>query len=182
MPKNQINKQMIKTNFIKFIFMGIFAITACTNSIKNQKKDIEKTIKTLYSKELNYRTVDTSLISPTLISLFEKGKQKEMASAESIRNSDHPTDKPDIIEGDIFSSLYEGVTDVKIKDIVIADNQARVLVIFSNNHYKLTWEEELLMIKTTSWKLDNVIYNPKNYSGGAKDLQELMKNHIKTIL
>jgi hypothetical protein len=171
---------MIKTNFIKFIFIGIFAITACTNSIENQKKDIEKTIKTLYSKELNYRTVDTSLISPILISLFEKGNQKEMASAESIKNSDHPTDKPEIIEGDIFSSLYEGVTDVKIKDIVIADNQARVVTTFSNKHYNLTWEEELLMIKTTSWKLDNVIYNPKNYTGGAKDLQELMKNHIKT--
>lgn len=171
---------MIKTNFIKFIFIGIFAITACTNSIENQKKDIEKTIKTLYNKELSYRTVDTSLISPTLISLFEKGNQKEMASAESIKNSDHPTDKPEIIEGDIFSSLYEGVTDVKIKNIVIADNQARVFAIFSNKHYNLTWEEELLMIKTTSWKLDNVIYNPKNYTGGAKDLQELMKNHIKT--
>jgi hypothetical protein len=117
-----------------------------------------------------------------LISLFENGNQKEMASAESIKKSDHPTDKPEIIEGDIFSSLYEGVTDVKIKDIVIADNQARVITIFSNNHYKLTWEEELLMIKTTSWKLDNVIYNPKNYSGGAKDLQELIKNHIKTTL
>ena len=171
---------MKKTNLIYIALLGVLTFSACTNSIKNEKQDIEKTIKILYSKELDYREIDTTLISPTLISLFEKGKQKEMVSAESIKNSDHPTDKPDIIEGDIFSSLYEGVTDVKIKDIVIADNQARVLVIFSNNHYKLTWEEELLMIKTTSWKLDNVIYNPKNYTGGAKDLQELMKNHIKT--
>lgn len=173
---------MIKTNFIKFIFIGIFAITACTHSIKNEKQDIEKTIKMLYSKELDYREIDTTLISPTLISLFEKGNQKEMASAESIKNSDHPTDKPDIIEGDIFSSLYEGVTDVKIKDIAISDDQARALVTFSNKHYNLTWEEELLMTKTNSWRLDNIIYNSKNNAGSHKDLQELMKKHINNTL
>jgi hypothetical protein len=173
---------MYKFNFIFLSLVGILTFGACTNSIKTQKQDIEKTIKTLYSKELNYREIDTTLISPTLISLFEKGNQKEMASAESIKNSDHPTDKPEIIEGDIFSSLYEGVTEVKIKDIAIADNQARVLVIFSNKHSNLTWEEELLMIKTNSWRLDNVIYNAKNNAGSHKDLQELMKKHINNTL
>lgn len=173
---------MKKINFILISLLGILTFGACTSSIKNQKQDIEKTIKTLYSKELDYREIDTALISPTLISLFEKGNQKEMASAEAIKNSDHPTDKPDIIEGDIFSSLYEGVTDVKIKDIVIADNQARVLVIFSNKHYNLTWEEELLMIKTNTWRLDNIIYNAKNNAGSHKDLQELMKKHISNTL
>lgn len=173
---------MKKINFILFALIGILTFGACTSSIKNEKQDIEKTIKTLYSKELDYREIDTTLISPTLITLFEKGNQKEMASAEAIKNSDHPTDKADMIEGDIFSSLYEGVTDVKIKDIVIADNKARVKVIFSNKHYNLTWEEELLMTKTISWKLDNVIYNAKNNAGSHKDLQELMKKHINNTL
>ena len=169
---------MNKINFILISIVGILTFGACSSSIQNQKKDIEKTIKTLYSKELNYRTIDTALISPALISLFEQGKQKETASVEAIKNSDHPTDKPEIIEGDIFSSLYEGVTDVKIKDIVIADNQARVLVTFSNKQYNQSWDEELLMIKTNTWRLDNVIYNANNNAGSNKDLQELMKKFI----
>jgi hypothetical protein len=39
--------------------------------VDEEVQDIEKTIKTLYSKELDYREIDTTLISPTLISLFD---------------------------------------------------------------------------------------------------------------
>lgn len=170
---------MKKINIIALIFTGITIITACTNSIKNQKQEIEKTINILYSKELNYRNIDTTLISNTLITLFEKAKQKEQTSIETIKNSDYPTDKPEIIEGDIFSSFFEGTTQVKIKDIVIADHQARIIVEFSNSYYNEIWDEEILMIKTTSWKLDNVIYNTKKHENSQKDLQAVIKNYIK---
>ena len=63
-----------------------------------------------------------------------------------------------MIEGDVFSSLYEGQDAVKIGDIKIEGNKATAEVEFTNTEYKLTWKDVVILVQENGWKIDDVLY------------------------
>lgn len=56
----------------------------------------------------NYREADTLLLSKSMVALLQKAQAKEKADMVKVANSNFVTDKPLMIEGDIFTSVYEG--------------------------------------------------------------------------
>jgi hypothetical protein len=78
-----------------------------------------------------------------------------------VKASEFPNDKPLILEGEIFAGLYEGFTGHEIAGESISDGQAVVQVRFRNDHYNVTWTDDVVLVDEDGWKIDNVRYTQK---------------------
>jgi hypothetical protein len=152
-------------------------ISVCFSSCKNsvEVKKITNTINAVYRKPNLYDQLgaDTALLTRQLSSLIAKAKEVEALDLQRVRNSEYPTDKPLLIEGEIFTSIYEGYTSLKVEEVEVDDNSARAVVVFNNKDYNLNWSDTLLLTNENGWKLDDVIYN-KN--GGS--LQKTLRDFV----
>lgn len=73
----------------------------------------------------------------------------------------HPGEKPPWIEGDLFSSLFEGSTSHEVVTEKIHGNEAEVSVLFTYeyNGQKTTWNDTLILQKTNnSWLVADLKY------------------------
>lgn len=141
----------------------------------SDKKEITKVIDGIYAHREHYSAKDQKWISQDLLVLLHEAKAKEAASALAVAQSDQPTDKPLLIEGDIFSSLYEGSTGHEILSMDINENHAVVLIRFTNSHDpNQSWEDTLFLLKEGKWKLDNVIYG-MSQKGTPRNLKNFLK-------
>ena len=119
---------------------------------------------------------DTSLLSKQLSHLIARAKEVEELDLERVRNSEYPTDKPLLIEGEIFTSIYEGYTSLKVEKVEVENTSARAVVNFTNEGYKLNWSDTLLLTNENGWKLDDVKYN-KDGGNLQKTLTEFNSNY-----
>ncbi len=95
-------------------------------------------------------------LTPELASLL---KRAAVVQAQQIRR--HPDEKPDWIEGDLFSSLYEGVSTWKLGEVFSAPTvEATVQVIQTYSEptaEPVTWTDTLVLIKRgQQWLLDDI--------------------------
>ena len=76
--------------------------------------------------------------------------------------ADHPGDKPPLIEGDLFSSLFEGPDSVRAEDTVIDGNKARVLLDmrYSAGEHGRKWQDTVLLEQDADgiWCIADVEY------------------------
>ena len=76
----------------------------------------------------------------------------------------YPTDKPPMIDGDIFSSLFEGASSGEIDTVDTADGRATVRVKYSysdpETHKVIeTWPDNFLLVRDGSgWLIDDIEY------------------------
>jgi hypothetical protein len=91
---------------------------------------------------------------------------------QSIKKSSSPTDKADMFDCDILSSVGEKCSYYKIKKIVINADRASVYIECSIDGKVVSrWNDELLLVRENGWKIDNVIYDsPINGIPGAREL------------
>jgi hypothetical protein len=149
-------------------------LLSCSN---NAKTEIENTLKTFYkTHRTDYRTADKSLLSKKLSELIDKATEREKAEAEKIKNSDNTTDKPMMIEGDIFTSVYEGQDSFTIGEVTINGDQATAKVNFKNSQDNVSWQDEVVLINEDGWKIDNVVY--KQSVSSLKNTQEVLLDLI----
>ncbi|PKF75841.1 hypothetical protein CW752_02005 [Chryseobacterium sp. PMSZPI] len=141
-------------------------------------------IKELYttygkSNEAVYRQpIPDNLFSSELKTLLEKVISASKADIEKVKHSDHPDEKPLIIEGAVFSSLYEGYTDYKIQSIDIHDKAATVKVRFEYNMVdpKEVWTDTIhLIYSDKGWRIDNITFDS---IGNSKDLITRLTDYI----
>jgi hypothetical protein len=146
-----------------FTILQLLFLNSCHSD--KQEREISYTINTLYKKPNVYDQLgaDTVLLSKKLSYLVARAKQVEALDRERVRNSEYATDKPLLIEGEIFTSIYEGHTSFKLRKVDIRCNKANAVVIFFNKGYKIEWCDTLLLVNENGWKLDDVKYN--NHSG-----------------
>lgn len=135
----------------------------------------------VYSRPNPFRndSLDNNTFSTELAQLVKETKQTELVSRKAILQSKAPTDKPLLIEGEIFSSLYEGYTKCYAIDTAYClKKQAKLPFIFENIHYKEKWMDTIVLVyEYNSWKFHDVLYGRKSqYSG----LQERLKDFIQT--
>lgn len=124
-------------------------------------------------------SLDNNTFSTELAQLVKETKQTELISRKAILQSKAPTDKPLLIEGEIFSSLYEGYTKCYAIDTAYClKKQAKLPFIFENIHYKEKWMDTIVLVyENNSLKFHDVLYGRKSqYSG----LQERLKDFIQT--
>jgi hypothetical protein len=96
------------------------------------------------------------LLTPALAAKFDEARRQQQAFAKK-----SPGDKPPWVEGDLFSSLFEGPTNYEIKDINEQGKRAEVLVYLQNasDGQKVRWKDVLILKKVGSrWLLDDIRY------------------------
>lgn len=132
----------------------------------------------VYSKPNVYDQLgaDTTLLSKQLSGLIVIAKEVEALDLQRVRNSEYPIDKPLLIEGEIFTSIYEGYTSLKVDEVEEENNSAKAIVNFTNEGYKLNWIDTLLLTNENGWKLDDVKYN-KDGGSLQKTLTEFVGSY-----
>jgi hypothetical protein len=100
-------------------------------------------------------------LSPILISRLKRAYDGQQAYARRF-----PGDKPPLIEGDLFSSLFEGPTSYAIAEVVPDGERARVLVKFTftdpaTGQVVRTWNDRYLVVRgprVGGWLVEDVEY------------------------
>ncbi len=135
-------------------------------------------VQKIYSAPNPFRNekLDSALFSKDLYQLITQSKKTEQKSRETIRMSKAPTDKPLLIEGEVFASLYEGYTGFKVLTTEVVKDTALLSIEFTNQSYKQVWTDKVRLIAVAgSWKLDNVIYSK---ASSQPDLQQLLRAFV----
>ncbi len=148
---------------------------ACSQKPAESPADV---VRKIYGAPNPFRNekLDSSLFSKDLYQLINQSKETEQKSRETIRMSKAPTDKPLLIEGEVFASLYEGYTGFKILATEVLKDTALLSVEFTNQSYQQVWTDKVRLIAVAgSWKLDNVIYNK---ASSQPDLQQLLRAFV----
>lgn len=142
----------------------LFLLSSCSN----QTSEVNKVVDSFFSVyKSNFRTADKNLISKELSEKIDSAIAKEKYDAKRLKDI-NSTDKPLMIEGDIFTSIYEGYTSYKIKSTSVNEDKANVLLSLENKNYKFNWENEAVLIKeNNTWKLDDVIFTDKRGPGAS---------------
>lgn len=121
----------------------------------------------------DHKKADKESLSEELKVLIQKTEFKEINEIHKTQNSLYSDEKPLMIEGDIFTSMYEGMTEMNVSDINIEGSTAKVLVEFENKKFKQKWKDIVVLKKENGWKIDDVIYEN---NGGT------LKSYLKEFL
>jgi hypothetical protein len=83
-----------------------------------------------------------------------------------------------MIEGDIFTSIYEGQDKYMIKSLAVEKETAKVQIEFSNTNYNMTWNDEIRLVKEKgAWRIDDVVFKGKK--GGPGSTRQLLEEFLK---
>jgi hypothetical protein len=125
-----------------------------------EKELVRNTISEFYNNyNGNFRKADTAYLSHNLKMAINKAIATETASALEVKASSYPSDKPKILEGEIFTGLYEGFTAFSVKEIIMLnDTLASSEIQFANNYYNEKWTDSIVLINENGWKIDNVYF------------------------
>lgn len=167
---------MKKRGLINLLLMVFVAILFVNCS--SQESKVTRVVNKFYSEyKGDYRRANKRYVTKHLYELLLRAQQIEKEDAILVANSAFPTDKPMMIEGDIFTSLYEGHTSFAIKSLLVSGDTASVIVIFENKKYDEIWEDEVLLIKEKKrWKIDNVFF--KKESNTLESTQSYLNQFI----
>ena len=170
---------MIKQSTILLGVIALFvvAMMGCSGSKSDEPAEL---IQKIYATPNPFRneSLDSSLFSGRLYQLIIAAKETEKRSRESILKSKTPTDKPILIEGEIFASLYEGYTGWKIVGKKENADTVWVNVAFTHSEYQQTWEDQIVCIREKDkWKFDNVLYGKPAH---LPTLQQVLTACIET--
>lgn len=160
-----------------------------TNICHKDSSDIKDIITKFYSSEYfkqGFGSIQTPYpdFSQDLTNTINQTIEKVNLS---IKNT--PKDeKPELIEGNVFVSLYEGATSVDVISININENIATVKILatydlrkYGETNFKpISWNDEIrLKNENKLWKIDNIFYKGEENirAGGEKsNLKSFLKN------
>jgi hypothetical protein len=147
-------------------FVFLLMLSACKSA--NQEA-IQKQLDGFFGKTMMHNEVDQSALSTELSSLLQQALEAEKNDAEATKKGPFPTDKPLLIEGDIFSSLYEGRTSAKVQSITIDEQKAKAVLALENKPYNTQWTDTVLLVNENKvWKIDDVVYGQANKQGSTR--------------
>jgi hypothetical protein len=153
---------------------------------------IRQKIADLYTKHgkssdsIYSQAIGTDLFSADLENLLQQVLEVSKADQERIAKSEYPTDKPAILEGSVFSSLYEGPTGYSIQSIEMAESvkplgtQATVRVAMENTSVSppITWTDSVHLVNVfdSGWRVSNISFAPE--MADAPDLVSNLQTFI----
>jgi len=98
-------------------------------------------------------------LSPRLRDLFVRAEEAQSEFMEH-----QPDEKPPLIEGNLFTSLFEGPQDYRVAGMEERDGSARVLVEFNysdpgNPEQKVQWQDAVILVRDgATWRIDDIEY------------------------
>jgi len=114
-----------------------------------------------------------TVLSPALNTLLAN------AAAAQARFSAKIKDAPPLIEGDLFTSLFEGATQSKLQPCTISGGEARCPVAFVHaaaNGKSINWTDTLLLLNTPQgWRVDDIAYGGGFQFGNTGRLSDTLK-------
>ena len=119
---------------------------------------VEEAVLAFYAGRPTHRDVDHKLLSSGLAALLDAALEAEDRDRARVKASEHPDEKPMLIEGDIFTSLYEGQNRASVEHVEFGGGGALARVAFENTDYHIAWTDEVALVDEGGWKIDNVIY------------------------
>jgi len=100
------------------------------------------------------------------------------ASAAEVRFKAKNRDAPPLIEGDIFSSLFEGPTAFKVGVCRGDDKTARCAIALTHQdpgQKPVSWIDTLVLVNQGGWKVDDIAYDANFAFGNTGTLGEMLK-------
>jgi hypothetical protein len=123
--------------------------------------------------DVGARTRLQPFLSPALNKLLAA------AAAAQARFSAKIKDSPPLIEGDLFSSMFEGATQSKLQACATSGNQARCPVAFTHagsNGRAADWTDTLLLVNIPGgWRVDDIAYGGGFQFGNTGRLSDTLK-------
>lgn len=163
------------THIFSILFL-VALFTACGN---RQHAVISSTIDSFYTRSTagDYRLANKSLLTPELAGLIEAATSKQAAAAAALKAAGS-TDKPHMIEGDIFTSLLEGSTEHKVLSIKVNGTAAEAVVQFEHSQYNYKWSDRVQLQQIDgAWKIDDVIYT--SGKGAGKSTRDVLTQFLR---
>ena len=112
-------------------------------------------------------------LSPALNALLANAAAAQARFSAKVKNS------PPLIEGDLFSSLFEGASQSKLQACTISGGQARCPVAFAHIDSKgksISWTDTLLVANTPQgWRVDDISYGGGFQFGNTGRLSDTLK-------
>jgi hypothetical protein len=97
--------------------------------------------------------------------LLSRGLQDAIGTARREQDkfiTEHPDEKPPWIEGDLFTSLFEGATSYKVERIDLKDDHADVVVTLTFKdaaNRAVTWTDRLVLVRENDhWVVEDLEY------------------------
>ncbi len=116
-------------------------------------------------------------LSPALNRMLADGAAAEARFAAKIKNA------PPLIEGDLFSSLFEGATAWKLGACSPSGATARCPVEFTHaqsGRPPVTWTDTLLLANTAGgWRVDDIVYGANFQFGNTGTLTDTLKTVLR---
>ena len=107
-------------------------------------------------------------LSPALNKLLADGAAAETRFAAKVKGA------PPLIEGDLFTSLFEGATAWKLGACAASGNSARCPVEFTHVEARqkpVTWTDTLILANTAQgWRVDDIAYGANFQFGNTGSL------------
>ncbi|KMQ65013.1 hypothetical protein ACM46_12515 [Chryseobacterium angstadtii] len=184
---------MVKPLFLYLSGILLFFVSCKNNenrTSESAEKEITQKVNQLYTEydgrktSIYNQSFSDSLFSPELKKTLEEAIDASEADIEKVKKSAHPDEKPMLIEGDLFSSVFEGYTGYKVKSVTIdpSGTSADATIALENTMSppKITWTDKVQFIKSDQgWKIDNIqfdsIANEKDLKTSLKDFTQNAK-------
>jgi|GEM_PF-1825030 len=134
----------------------ILGMLGCTPD----RVSIESVVEKVFAEgglELYASAPDSNWLSTGLCTQMEAVRQIRQWDEERIRLSPFPTDKPLMVDGNVWVSLIEGFSDYTVHSVSISGDTARAIMELT---YAETehWNDTVILIRQRGWKVDNVRY------------------------
>ena len=115
-------------------------------------------------------------LSPALERLLGEAEAAEQRFAKANKDS------PPLLEGDIFSSLFEGASSVAVGPCSRAGGQGRCgvkLEYVGNDMKPVAWSDTVLLVDTPAgWRIDDIAYGGNWAFGNKGKLRDLLKQTL----
>lgn len=116
-------------------------------------------------------------VSPALDKLFVEGRAAEEHYAEATKHQ-----SPPLVEGDLFTSNFEGATSYRIGACAGDAKEGRCTVTLTYDNRKdkpFTWTDTVYLVLTpVGWRVDDIVYGGTWDFGNKGRLTTTLKNAI----
>jgi hypothetical protein len=123
------------------------------------------------------RTRLAPYLSPTLNKLLADGATAEARFAAKVKGA------PPLIEGDLFTSLFEGATSWKLGACAASGANARCPVEFTHAETKqkpVLWTDTLILANTPQgWRVDDIVYGANFQFGNTGKLTDTLNTILR---
>ena len=127
--------------------------------------------------DANGRAKLAPFLSPALNKMLADGAAAEARFAAKIKNA------PPLIEGDLFSSMFEGATAWKLGACSTSGTAAHCPVSFTHaqpGRQPVTWTDTLVLANTAAgWRVDDIAYGAGFQFGNTGKLTDTLKTVLR---